>query len=508
MLFKEDRFNSEKYDFEYTPNIYAEKYSFRDVCNELNVFTQNVFESLSKNNELFTTIKNKEGRPYRVNVENILNDSDPVFNRTADDIYRVIVSKKDFRKNLEKVGFKEPKDKKSLNFANYLQAVYLFYIMIYFIFPKIKFYDLYDKNRLSSENTLESNTGNEIYEQFIKDAIYQNKKVKSREMRREKAYNDAINEYNDAFFGLFEIGYYRYINMPEQGSKEVFENSLSNKTINSYIKKFEKLYKENIQTKIENKQSNDIFDQYFDYINEIQTKSVVYDFEQGAKALKPYIDELISKKIEIRIPDKFVKIKVYEDNLFDVLNDDEEFIRTIMNTSKLTNTIKNKYYNYDFVDAIDGVWDFEKKQIENYNDSGFLFLKKNKKYYMSKHDLAIICITLKNLDLNVNYISKRTYLDNRSDGQKKNSHSIKRSYRVTKQGSFDASVSSLRDGIFRILCRMVQIGTYNGNYDEFIFYEYPMNLLNNKYMLQIENIKSLEKKTEHYKKVAGILNIL
>lgn len=507
MLFKNEELNSKKYDFEHTPNVDVDEYSYRNVCNELNTFTQNVFDLLSNNQAIYTTIKRKkDGKFYQINEKSVLADSSFVFNRTADDIYRIIVSKKDFKRNLEKVGFIEPDDSNTTEFAIYLQAVYLFYIMIYFIFPKIKFYDLYDEDKLSSENTLESNTGNEIYEQFIKDAIYQNDEIKKRQVKREKAYNDAIDDYNYAYFGLFEMEYYRFINMPEEGSKEVFENSLNKKTIDSYISHFDELYRKKVWIEPKERQNNNVIDAYIDYINSIQTKAVVSDFMNSIEATEPYFNKLVLKKKDVKIPSEFKEIKVYEDDIYDAL-DDEKFIEVVMN-SKATNTIKDKYYGYDFVDAIDGIWSFERGQIENYDGSSFLFLKKDSDYYMNKFDLAVICFTLKNMDLNVNYISKRTYLNNRSDAQKKDKHSIKRSYKLDDTNDFDASVSSLRDGIFRIICRMIQMKFANGTYDEFVFFECPMNILNNKFMLEIESVKSLESKTLAYRKMANIMNNL
>lgn len=513
MIFTNKELNSNKYDFSNKPNLKKDIFSYRDVCKELSVFTQKIYELLSNDVIVETVEKGKDKKGYIVEL-NSLQKIDPVkssshtihiFDRDEDDIYRIIVSKHDFKKNLEKLGFFEPENKGSIDFAYYLQVVYFIYICIYFIFPGIKFYDLYDDNNLSSENTLESNTGNEKYEKFIIDNLYQNKVIKNRQIERINKYNESIQKYQDAFFGYYEIMYYWFIEMPAEGGKGLFENSLSKTNSEKFKKYFDEEYRKNIDVLIDNQLSRNLIDRYFDYINEKQTLAVINDFESNLKYLMPYFNGVSNDKSDIDIPFEYENAIVYEEDIVDILEEDD-FIKTIMCSDKLTNSIKNKFYGYDFIDAIDGVWEFEKAQMNDYDNSGFLFLKKDRRYFMYKSDIAIICLTLKNMNLNVSYLCKRIYLENRSDAQKKATHSIKRSYKVADDHGYSASVSTLRDGIFRILCRLLLVKAKNGNCNEFMYFELPMNTLIYSYMRIAERNRSLENKTEYYTKTAELLN--
>ncbi|MBQ0064666.1 MAG: hypothetical protein KBT48_02800, partial [Firmicutes bacterium] len=409
--------------------------------------------------------------------------------RTYADIENIIVRKKEFRNKLSILHINEPEDKNSADFIYYLQFVYFFYIMTYFVFPKLKFFDLFKEKNWSSENTMQSDTGNELFEHFILQNIYEDPFLKELYLKKIASYDEEWGHCNDRFY-------------------EYYEKEYSNKEAS---KEYQELFKPIIESKIDEihnrvypkclsmRRTETLFDRFFDFDQSYNSKSINADFLYNYTHLDYEAILNVYEHIQ-EIDPELERYYVLYEEIEEVINEDV-FVCDCMHVDHLTPTTINKYKKYPIKEAILNIWDFEKTQLEEFPDStGFTFIQEYEgNYIMNYSDLLIIAMTCIYIPYTISFYSKRTDLYDRSDSSKKKKHSIKESYKVIDQQTFTPKNSSVRDAMFRILCKMEQSLYKYGNPNEFLYYEVPMNIMVFRIMEYGESLPTIEQRTQYYK---------
>ncbi|MDO4466216.1 MAG: hypothetical protein Q4C49_04340 [Bacillota bacterium] len=491
MLFEEEKYNSYKYSFACTPQ---EVYSYHDLCKTLACLTEKLQMDLLDNKEIWLQERLLDDRKVRCKFV-YEGTKEVVLDRDYHEIHNVLCRKPEFKKRLEKIGIIEP-EKNTLEFSIYLQFVYFFYILIYFVFPDIRFLDLFVPKNWSTENTIECDTGNEIYEDFIIKNLKQNSFVKEAYEKKLQDHDDAWSLCNDTYFDYYQALYDTYF-------EDEFEQTLSPKNSQAF-KSFmaQKLETLNESISIHPEEKKNAYFAFLDFDNTYVSKTINQDSRinyetiefEGVKdlceALKEYpLDEL----------DEYI---VLEEQLED-LCEEEFFLCMCMDQDHATQTMRKKYHEYDVYSAIKKVWEFEEYQMIHYPlGEGFTFLKKEEDtFYMTIADCLVLAKTRIQLPVKLSYYSKRTYLEDRSDGQKKKRHSLKQSYKSAETENFDVKNSRLRDNIFRIVCRLQYMMLTKENPEEFIYYELPMNIQWFDLCEYALAYPQIEQKTEYYQQI-------
>ena len=503
MLFEDNKFQSLKYEFDSKVDL-SQTYSFYDVSLELNRLTEKLQTSLINQEEVYLHVKDRTGKKVRLKW---LNEGlkEETFNRNNQDILNIICQKKEFRKRLESIGIVEEKDKGSINFVYYLQCVYFFYILIYFVFPNVKFMDLFKEKNWSTENTLECETGNEIYEDLIIQNIYENKEWKEKYMHRIQEYDDSWNAFCNCFFSYYELNYYAFINVFykdyfvnwQEVTDSMYEEFLQDTYSYELTQYYQDFIKEelNIEIEVEDYKRN-VFDSFFDFDLSYNSQTLNQDYLRNIKEFD-YASLLKVYDSIQRIPTLFDSIKVYESQYKEIL-EDSNFIQCVMNVDYLTNTIRKKYKDYHLDKIVQRIIDYEKAQLKfDVESVGFTFLKKDKEYFLTMADLAIVCMVKVYMPYQLTYTCKRMDLENRSDANKSLKHSVKESFK-----SIGGSKNSIfRDSLFLILCRMMKSMYETKNPKEFLYYEVPMNTLIYEIMDREKEYLYLEQRTSYYKQM-------
>lgn len=495
MLFRDDKYNSPKYSFENEP---TEVFTYTDLCNTLSHLTEILCQDLNLHQEVWLQETLIDGRSVRCKFisEGLKNAT---LDRGYNEIHNILCRKPEFKRRLEKIGIKEPKDRNTLEFSVYLQFLYFFYILIYFVFPNIKFLDLFEPKNWSTENTIECDTGNEIYEDFIIKNLKQNSRVKEMFETKVQSYDDAWSLCCDMFFRYYELNYYTFINEP---GEEAFQDSCTKENSEAYTqvvsKKLKELHKR-IEKEILPEATRNLYQDFLDFdINYTSTT-----LNQDAKLNYEAIDfesliQISEELIEYDLNAMDENLLKEEDLIW--LCEQDEFICLCMGVDHITNTIRNKYKTYEIYAAIKKIWDFEKYQMMYYPvGEGFTFLQKEEdEYYMSLADCLVIAKTRIHLPVKFSYYSKRTYLDDRSDGQKKVKHSLKQSFKSVETENFDVKKSVFRDDIFRIACRMQMSILKTNSPREFLYFELPMNTQLFELCEYAESYPQIEQKQQYY----------
>lgn len=474
MIFKDEKLNSFKYD----PSIEVkdEQYSAYELCKELERIGDIILQYKSNRIELNTD----PGYFNRIFIDPI------VLERSTDDIYRIIFCNGEFLNRLNILNI-ERVFEDNRYYPEFLKLCYFFYIMTYFIFPKRRFFDLFKQLKWSAENNIEAETGNDVYEKYIMDNVF-----------NDGYYHNLNNEYellHDSFFEKY-FDYYQnhydnyegndfddYIN---KCNKELIEkcNSIALKVkmedspyrrLLSFLKRYEAL--STIEDMLRNT-DEDIFNDARQILDKIDTE-----------AIEKYSDEYIDA------------------NDWDYVFDKEMFLCSILKKDRLNFTDRIRLEEAKIDITVERIIAFEYFQydLHNVKDGAFTFVKKDgDDFYINMADVYIIAAARFYLPADLKYYSKRTYLENRSDANNNPDHSIRRALKSDENDGFNKGKSTLVINIFRILCRMLKACIEEGE-EEFYNFELPMNRCCIALQKEPENFEYLEARVKWYKTMNELL---
>ena len=453
MLFRDDYYNGK---YEFCKDVVDG--SYWDVCRELDILTQKIRCS---NSTIYLYELDVYGRD--VCISSHIKES--VLNRDMNDIHNVIVRKPEFKKRLESIGLIEPSDPSYFNM--YLQFVYFFYILIYFVFPDVKFMDLFLEKNWSSEHTQESDTGMELYEDFIQKNVLQNSRGTILKNRMD-TYDRVWSTYQDVFFDFY---------------------SRMDGDVDSYLSYFDS------KIKVPTIHYSSPYDCFIDFLMKYRSYTINTDFLNNYKELDYSCLESIYLKIQSRlkcIPSTLIPLSSVEEFV-----SSSSFICLCMDVNHITVTTQSKYDSYNVYEALSKVISFELYQREHYGE-GFTFIEGD---CISIKSIFIICMLRILLPVSFYYRSKVVDLSNRSNASKKETHSIKHSYNTMKQGELDLGNSSLRDDMFRIACRVIQSIDETGDVKDFLYFELPMNIKCVETMFMADCFPSLLQRISYYEQL-------
>lgn len=474
MIFKDEKLNSFKYD----PSIEVkdEQYSAYELCKELEKIGDIILQYKSNRIELNTD----PGYFNRIFI-------DPkVLERSTDDIYRIIFCNGDFLNKLKVLNIERVYEDNKY-YPEFLKLCYFFYIMDYFIFPDRKLFDLFKELKWSAENTIEAQTGNDIYEQFIMDNVF-----------NDGYYHDLNNEYellHDSFFEKY-FDYYqnRYDNYDgsdfadyiNKCNKELIDRCNSKvlkvnvedspyRRLLSFLKRYEAL--STIEDMLRNT-DEDIFNDALEILNKIDRETI-----------EKYSDEDVDA------------------NDWDYVFDNEMFLCSILKKDRLNFTDRIRLEEAKIDITVERIIAFEYFQydLHNVKEGTFTFVKKDgDDFYINMADLYIIAAARFYLPADLKYYSKRTYLENRSDANDYPDHSVRRALKSDENDGFNKGKSTLVINIFRILCRMLKACIEEGE-EEFYNFELPMNRSCISMQKEPEKLEYLEERVEWYKTINELL---
>ena len=464
MIFIEKEINSDLYDPSVKPDVLTNRYSKSGLCNALVRLTDLIAEK--------GTVHIFADKEYKISSSGI---GESVLYRTAADINNILFYKKDFQEKLKLLGIVMPNENDKYKYAEYLQLCYFFYIMSYFVFPDVRFFDLFKEKNWSADNISDAGTGNETYQKFIISSLFNDEY----HINIVDRYNKVSASFQDEHFNWFELSVYEYEKLnglKKEGQMsyipedhiELFNNKIALK-IKAVCGKADSL----IMT---NEEPLSPKEHLFSYIMRYEDLVRIKDYFANLKT----VDFEVARKIAQRVlvPGSYKDMMIKRNDIASLTSDDV-FLMNLISKDHLTNTDRSSIEACDFVKSIEYIWEQEEYQFkESEGDiSSFTFLKQdeNGEFFMSYDDALIIAVTRMYLPYNAKFFTKRTVLLNRSDSQKSIAHSIKESYKAIDDEGFKPGNSALRNSVFRIMCRAVKSIIEYGE-KEFYCFELPLNL--------------------------------
>lgn len=270
MIFKDEKLNSFKYD----PSIEVkdEQYSAYELCKELEKIGDIILQYKSNRIELNAD----PGYFNRIFI-------DPkVLERSTDDIYRIVFCNGDFLNKLKVLNIERVYEDNKY-YPEFLKLCYFFYIMTYFIFPKRRFFDLFKELKWSAENNIEAETGNDVYEKYIMDNVFNSGYYY--ELNNEyEALHDTFSEryfeyYQDQYNSYDGEDFKKYINkcnkeLIDKCNREALKVKMDNspyRRLLSFLKRYEAL--STIEDMLRNT-DEEIFEDAQEILNKIDTDTI------------------------------------------------------------------------------------------------------------------------------------------------------------------------------------------------------------------------------------------
>lgn len=488
MLFENNKLNNHYYDPSIPPDpLYH--YSRMDCCHRIEEFT----DAFKTEGYFELTIGE---RTIKRAVSAI---KETVLERSAEDINRLIFYKKEFTGKLSLLNITEPSVNDTFCNARYLKLCYFFYLMDYFIFPEVRFFDLFKKESLSTENIRDSLGKSGIYQEFIMQSVFDSQCYH----QSIDEYEKLISSYQNSFFDWYELKTYEYGYhygcLKKDHSFTIPAEHLD--SFNRIIKESIEQIDQEIKDSIIIKQTCDPFDRLLSTLKSFDAISTINDYYLNLDELDLEIMEEIAVNIKSRMPAGYDKIYLYQEDITAKVQD-EEFLDNLISTKPLSINEKKAIRK-----AVDQIYLFESHQGKRLGNDALLFLEMDAdgKYAMSLQSTFIIASVCIYLPHACRYYAKRTYLHNRSDSSRHARHSIIRSFLATDDEDVDRKNSMLRNAVFRIICHYVNVFIVQGK-EEFLNFELPMNKMLQKALILPEELPDLSGRISYLANIIHILN--
>lgn len=429
------------------------------------------------------------------------NIPEAVFNRSAEDINRIVFYGKEYEKKLSLLGIHRIKPEQSHSFLRYLQMCYFLYLMDYIIFPDVRFFDLFKDCSLSSENVTDGGTGNEKYQDMILQVIYTHPQYR----QADDAYEHAFDVFQDSFFSWYELSMYSYMEQNNISSDTGILPATYLKDFSIWIHdQFRALTDDIIIEPVHSQHC--VFDDVLATIKRKEATAVLQDY--GMNLLQTDYSFLYSlcEKIMESLPEEYETQYITYDQI-PLMEQDEDFISILRLGKDRKMPVSRFIETYQISDTVKRIWDFENDQLKRDCTEGqFTFLQEMEgQYVMSMKNVFILCMVRIHLPKSVKYYTKQTALHNRSDGKHSFSRSIKHSFKATESDDYDPSNSALRDDIFRILCRAA-LCIVESSWEEFFHYELPMNCMLTEVLKIPEDYPLLQQRTAWFTAMTEIMH--